>query len=56
MNEVYVRKETDENGNEVIYLDLNKPLSGKYENDEIRRLSGLRQPRKTHKEFITVLN
>ena len=59
MTEIIARKIIDENGEEIIELDLNKPWPSKRANtyssymDEVENLA--RKPRKTKKEFIMIL-
>jgi hypothetical protein len=60
MNEIIARKVKDENGDEIIELDLNKPWPKKsqgYNNymDEVGKLMK-RKTRKKEKEFITILS
>jgi hypothetical protein len=58
MKPIYARKIIDENGNEIIELDLNKPLPNRQERfDMMNQLgkAGERQPRR-QKEFITLVN
>ncbi|MCK5282074.1 MAG: hypothetical protein KAK00_01580 [Nanoarchaeota archaeon] len=63
MNEIIARKKIDENGDEIIELDLNKPWPKRasstytnYKDDLEKMVLSERNSRRKPKEFITLLN